>query len=71
MLPISKLVLIEELTLAQRILNKWQQKLADGIPGVELPAAEEEREFFLQEFCGELMLLAGKFERVAEIMANQ
>lgn len=67
MIPISKAVLKEELDLASRILAKWQQKVEGPMPGTDLPANEEDIEFFTQEFCAELFLLSKKFESIAEI----
>ena len=70
MLSISKAVLKEEITLAQRILNKWQQRLDDGIPYVELPAEEHQFEAFRKELVGEFQLIASKFDGMATIMAE-
>ncbi len=70
MLPISKAVLKEEINLALRVLNKWDQKMDAGIPGVEFPAAEDQLHDFLRELCGEFMLLSGKLENIADIISN-
>jgi hypothetical protein len=71
MLSISKEVLKEEITLAQRILNKWQNKLDEGIPGVDIPAGDElQFEAFRKEMVGEFQLVASKFDGMASIMAE-
>jgi hypothetical protein len=71
MLSISKAVLKEELTLAQRILNKWQLRLDEGIPGVDIPAGDElQFEAFRKEMVGEFQLIASKFDGLANIMAE-
>lgn len=70
MIPISKAVITEELTLAQRILNKWQQKFAEGIPGQDVPSEDDMAEFWAQEFCAEMFLVAKKLEALAEITSS-
>jgi len=71
MLSISKAVLKEEITLAQRILNKWQQKLDEGVPGVDFPAGDElQFELFIREMVGEFGVVASKMEGLAGILSE-
>jgi len=72
MLSISTEVLKEEITLAQRILNKWLLKLGEGVPGVDIPAGDSEQAFeaFRREMVGEFQLVADKFGGMANIMAE-
>lgn len=67
---LTKEVIMEELALAQRVLTKWQQSLDRGIPNVELPGDEYSRDLYEQQLCGELYLLAGKLERLAQILGD-
>lgn len=67
---LSKAVLTEELTLAQRILAKWQEKLAGGIPGTEVPAADEDIEYFHREMAGEFLLVSAKLESIANLLGD-
>jgi hypothetical protein len=71
MLSISKAVLKEELTLAQRILTKWQEKLEEGVPGQDYPAQDEiVFERFVREMTGEFQVIASKFDGLATILAE-
>lgn len=71
MLSISKAVLKEELTLAQRILTKWQEKLEEGVPGQDYPVQDEVVfERFVREMTGEFQVIASKFDGLATIIAE-
>lgn len=73
MLPISREMLLQELVTARDFLAKWHQKVEEGIPGVDIPAAgnaEAFAEAFLREMCGELMVISAKCETLSEILAT-
>lgn len=71
MLSISKAVLKAELDLAQRILTKWQQRLEEGVPGADFPAAEDlEIASFMRELVAEFLVVAGKMENLASILSD-
>lgn len=71
MLSVSKAVLKEELTLAQRILTKWQQKLEEGVPGQDFPVQDDIAfERFVREMVGEFQVISSKFDGLATIMAE-
>lgn len=71
MLPISKEVLGDEIALAQKVLTKWQQRLEQGVPGIDFPVADEvATELFVRELVGELLMLAGKLESIGNVIAG-
>lgn len=67
-LPISPPVLLQELDAAKVILVKWLEAVAGGIPMIDLPADEDALAEFLRELCGELLLVAGKCETLAQVL---
>lgn len=70
MFGISKLVMVEELTLAIRILKKWDEKIDAGVPGSDVPAADYDVDAFRREMAAELLLISSKLESVATIMLD-
>lgn len=68
MIAISKEVLMEEINLAQRILKKWEAKVAQGVPGEDIPGDELSADAYLREFVAEFLLVAGKLENMANII---
>ncbi len=69
MIPISKEVLEEELNLAIRVVTKWKNKLAQGIPGQDLPGNEDALDEFTRELVAEFLLISGKFETMANVIS--
>jgi hypothetical protein len=69
MIPISKEVLGEEFGSALRILTKWQHKLAQGIPGQDVPGDEVSADSYTREFVAEMLIVAGKLENMANIVS--
>jgi len=67
---LSKEAIEDELTLAQKILTKWQERLAAGIPGAEIPAADIDIDIFHREMAGELMLVSAKLESLANLLGD-
>lgn len=75
MLPISKEVLATEIRSLKAIVDKWDEKVTKGIPGVDYPlegnAPPEERlERWLAELIGEFRLVSGKTENVAQVLSS-
>ena len=60
-----------ELESAERILAKWREAVGKGIPGVDMPASEEVHVRFVTELCGELLIVAGKCQTVAAVVADR
>jgi len=69
MLPVSPEVMKNELETARAIMVKWQEKM-DNVPGVHLPANPEELERFLRELIGELQVVSGKCDTLAEALSS-
>jgi len=65
---ISKAVLTEELSMAQRVLTKWLQKIQEGIPGSDLPATEYDQAAWIGELIGESLLMSAKLQALAEVL---
>lgn len=70
MIPVSSEVLRDEADTARAILAKWVAKIDDGIPGIDLPATELDTDAWLHQLCGELMVVSGKCETLASILAG-
>lgn len=73
MLTLSREVMLEELRTAQSYLQKWTSQLEAGIPGVHVPATESSEayvEHLIREMCGELRVVAGKCETLAEVFQD-
>ena len=70
-IPVTPELLQHELQGARAILDKWIQQINDGIPGVTIPTTSEEAfENWMVQFCGELMVCAGKCETISHIMSE-
>lgn len=75
MLPISSQVLLAELQSVKAVIDKWVEKTSTGIPGVDIPVEgntppEERLDRWLSEIVGELRLVSGKTENVAQVLAS-
>lgn len=69
-LAVSPDVIHSELEAAQAIISKWRERVSNGIPGVDLHAEDEAFARFLSEFCGELLLVAGKCQTLSGIVGE-
>lgn len=67
-LPVSTQVLLSELAAARALIEKWEQTVGTGIPGVDFPGSEDVTEGFVTELCGELLIVAGKCQTLAEVI---
>jgi hypothetical protein len=73
MMTISRDVLLKELETAREYLDKWITKVNEGIPGIDIPAAgdaEEHIDVFVRELCGELRIISGKCDNLAEVVID-
>ena len=70
-LPVTQDVILSELDSAQKILAKWHAAAKEGIPGVDVPGPQDSMEDYLRSFCGELLLVAGKCETLANLLAGE
>jgi hypothetical protein len=75
MLPLSQQALLNEIESAKAILDKWADKVAEGIPGVDVPMsgnspAAERLDVWLLEMMGELQLVAGKTANIVSVLSE-
>jgi len=75
MLSISSDVLSAELVSLKAIIDKWAEKTSEGVPGVDFPIEgntppEERLDVWLNELIGELRLVSGRAEVVAQVLAS-
>lgn len=74
MLPVSRDLLLTELTSARDYLVKWISIIEEGIPGVDIPVSsgnsEDRLDEFIRELCGELRVISGKCDTLAEVVAD-
>ena len=50
------------------ILAKWQEKLAQGVPGEEIPANDLNLEIFQLQLRGEIQLAAERLMALVEVL---
>lgn len=67
-LPVSREVILSELDAARAILQKWDEAVRAGIPGVDVHAPEEALEEFVAQLSGELLIVTGKCQTLAEVL---
>jgi hypothetical protein len=66
---ISSNLILTEIDSAQAILARWRERVAEGIPGLDLPASTEEAAaVFFDELSSELFVSAGKIENLAHAL---
>jgi vacuolar-type H+-ATPase subunit E/Vma4 len=71
MLPVTSEVIRSELEATKEILEKWLEKVNDGIPGMDVPAEDLSIEIWVRQFCGELNLIAGRCETLAGVLLGE
>lgn len=75
MLPLSTPTILAELESVKSLIEKWVDKVADGVPGVDTPmsgmaASGDRLDLWLNELIGELRLVSAKSNNIAEILAT-
>lgn len=75
MLPVSTPALLAELTTLKDLIDKWVDKVAEGVPGVDTPmtgmaASGDRLDLWLNELIGEMRLASGKAHNISEILAS-
>jgi len=74
-LPIATPSLLAEIQSVKVLIEKWEQKVAQGVPGFDVPMmgntpAGERLDVWLTELIGELRLISGKTHNLSEILAG-
>lgn len=73
MLTISREVLLKELETAREYIDRQIARVTAGIPGIDLPASgdgDQHIEEFVRELCGELRIVSGKCDNLAEVVLD-
>lgn len=70
-LPLSADLIHDEIKSAKDILGRWEARLVAGIPGVDLPASEDETLQFIRELTGELLVVANKMQGLSVILSER
>lgn len=75
MLPLSTETLAQELETVKAVVDKWVQKVAEGVPGVDVPMSGnapsgDRLDLWLTELIGELRLISGKTLNLADVLAG-
>jgi hypothetical protein len=72
-LPINPETIYEELQSVEKVVAKWRESIGTGIVGIDKPApdAEARLEAYMREFVGELLLVSGKCQNMALILAER
>lgn len=72
-LPINPETIYEELQSIEGVIAKWRESVGHGIVGVDkaAPDAEAKLEAYMREFVGELLLIGGKCQNMALILAER
>ena len=60
----------EEIDQVLALLTRQQEKLANGIPGDEMPANDMDIEVFQYRLRGEIMLAAERLVAIAEVLES-
>ena len=73
MLPVSTAVMLQEMETLKTIVDKWTEKVAQGVPGVDVPMTGntgERLELWLTELVGELRFVSGKAANLADVLSH-
>lgn len=60
-----------ELKTVAGLVGYWQERLEQGVPGVEMPGTDEALEAVLRQFVGEMLFVSGKCQNMAMILAER
>ena len=74
MIPIASETLLAEMTSIKAIVDKWVEKVSAGVPGEDsVPTGmvpEQSLDVWITELVGELRLLSGKTENIAQVISS-
>lgn len=73
MFAVSREVILNELRSARDYLDRWIGAVSSEIPGVDIPASGDvdvKQDSFVRELCGELRVVSGKCDTLAEVLAE-
>lgn len=70
MLPLAPKIAIQEMEGIKTIIEKWLTNLNEGVPTLTFEARDEDFEMYMKQWIGELRLLAGKADNLADILSG-
>jgi len=70
MFRLSPTMTVKQLELTQEILTKWIELWKTNIPVIHFPAEPDALELFITQFIGELRLMSGDLDTVADIVSG-
>ena len=70
MLNVSPTIILEELEGIASINKKWIERIKEGIPTLTFQAKDEDFELYMKQLIGELRILAGKADNLADVLAG-
>ena len=68
---LSKELILAEIGGSRQILEKWEARIEEGIPVLDLPAPQERLEEFLHGLASELMVCAAKCETISALVLGE
>lgn len=70
MIPISPTIAIDEMVGIQKIVEKWIERVKEGIPTLNFEARDEDFELFMKQWVGELRILSGIGDNLADVLSG-
>ncbi len=60
----------QEIKQVLEILQRWDGRLEEGVPGEEIPANDMNIEIFQYQLRGEIMLASARLASIAEVLED-
>ncbi len=74
MIPIASQTLLDELQSIKALVDKWCEKVSEGVPGEDMAptgmGTSQQIDVWVTELIGELRLVAGKTENIAQVISS-
>lgn len=70
MLPVSPAIALKEMESIKFIVDKWVERVTEGIPIVTFSAKDEDLELYLRQWIGELRIVSGKADNLADVLSG-
>lgn len=70
MLKTSPTVAMDEMIGIEKMIQHWIVRLKEGIPVLTFTARDEDLEMYMTQWVGDLRILAGKADNLADILSG-
>ena len=70
LIPMSPVIAINEMDNIKKIIDKWLERVNEGIPCVTFEAPDDQFDMFMKHWVGELRLLAGSADNLADVLSG-